>query len=95
LATAGSASQLQPDNPRVIDTLGWILVERGQAGRAVELLQRAVDKTPGAPDVRYHLAAALAKNGDKTRARRELELLLANNKSFPQRGEAESLLKTL
>jgi putative PEP-CTERM system TPR-repeat lipoprotein len=95
LATAESAYQLQPDNPRVIDTLGWILVERGQTRRAVELLQRAVDKDPKSPDARYHLASALAKSGDKTRARRELEALLANNKSFPQRGEAEVLLKTL
>jgi putative PEP-CTERM system TPR-repeat lipoprotein len=95
LAAAESAYQLQPDNPRVIDTLGWILVDRGQTGRAVELLQRAVDKDPGSPDARYHLAAALAKSGDKTRARRELEALLANNKTFPQREQAEVLLKTL
>jgi putative PEP-CTERM system TPR-repeat lipoprotein len=95
LATAELGYQLQPNNPRILDTLGWILVDRGQPARAVELLQRAVETDSSSAEVRYHLAAALAKNGDKARARRELEALLAKEEAFPQREQAQGLLKEL
>jgi predicted Zn-dependent protease len=78
-----------------MDTLGWILTEQGQAARAVELLQKAADKVPASAEIRYHLAAALAKSGDTRRARQELEDLLGQRKNFPQLKEAQALLKQL
>ena len=46
-------------------------------------------------DIQYHLGAALAKSGDKPGARKQLEQLLAANKEFPQRAEAQALLTQL
>jgi putative PEP-CTERM system TPR-repeat lipoprotein len=95
LATAEQAYQLSPENAQIMDTLGWILVERGEAVRGAELLKKAVEKAPASTSIRYHWAAALAKSGDVTRARQELADLLTKNKNFPQRKDAQALLRQL
>ena len=95
LATAEQALKLAPDNPAIQDTLGWILVEQGQAARGLELLRKAVAKTPKAASTRYHHAVALVRTGDKTEARKELEKLLANAPKFPEAEAARALLKSL
>ena len=95
LATAEQAYQLKPDNPEIMDTLGWILVEQNKTIRGTELLQKAAEAAPASTAFRYHWAAALAKSGDTARARRELADLLTKNKKFPQRQEAQALLKQL
>ena len=92
---AEQALKLKPDNPAVLDTLGWILVARGQTERGIRLLQQALAKSPDAAEVQYHLAIAYAKAGDKPRARREIERLLASGAAFPQEAEARAWLKQL
>lgn len=95
LATAEQAYKVAADNPAVMDTLGWMLVEQGNTARGLPLLQKAASSAPGAPEIRYHLAVGLHKAGDKNGARKELETLLAQNRPFAQLEEARSLLKTL
>lgn len=92
---AEQALKLQPDNPAVMDTLGWILVQQGQADRGVKLLQQAHAKAPDVGEIHYHLAAAYARTGDAARAQRELERLLATGVSFGQENEARALLGRL
>ena len=71
----------------MMDTLAWILVTKGDkkedGARALALLQQAHAQVPRARDIRYHLAAALAKNGDRAGARKELEALAAGNALCP------------
>ena len=95
LATAEQAYKVAADSPAIMDTLGWMLVEKGDTGRGLPLLQKAVAAAPGSPEIRYHLAVGLHKSGDKNGARKELETLLAQSRPFPQLEEARSLLKTL
>ncbi|MEJ7668044.1 MAG: XrtA/PEP-CTERM system TPR-repeat protein PrsT [Casimicrobiaceae bacterium] len=95
LDTAEQAYKLMPDSPVIADTLGWILVEQGTTRRGLELLQKAVAMDPKGTEVQYHLAAALAKSGDKGQARKVLESLLASEQKFPQREAAQALLKQL
>jgi Tfp pilus assembly protein PilF len=45
--------------------------------------------------VRYHLAVGLSKSGDKAGARKELDKLLSEDKTFAQADEARALLKAL
>src|SRR5205814_6333762 len=90
LTTAEQAYQLQPDNAHVLDTLGWILVERGKTNDGLELLRKAAEKSPASTGIRYHWAATLAKSGDSARARTELADLLAKNKTFPERQEVQA-----
>ena len=93
LDTAEKAYKLVPDNPLVADTLGWLLLEQGDKARAVELLRKAA--ASGLPEIRYHLGAGLARTGDKSGARKQLEDLLKSGAPFPQKKEAEALLRQL
>ncbi len=95
LEHAEQAYKLKPDSGATMDTLGWILVEQGKSARGLELLRKAATLNPENPEIRFHLAAALAKSGDKAGARRDLEALLAGRDKFPQREAAEALLKQL
>jgi len=95
LATAERAYKLKPDSAAVADTLGWMLVEQGNTARGLELLQKAVAAAPQAHEIRFHLAQAWLKAGDKAKARSELERLLATDAKFPQRAEAMKLLNEL
>jgi putative PEP-CTERM system TPR-repeat lipoprotein len=92
IATAEAAHKIAPDNPAILDTLGWVLLEQGQAAKALPLLQKAVNAAPAAPDLRYHLAVAHTRTGDKQRARKELEQALAQKQPFAQAEEARKLL---
>ena len=95
LETAERAYKVKSDSPATADTLGWILVEQGNTKRGLELLQKAVTAAPKAPEIRYHLAQAWLKAGDKSKARDELERLLAGDAKFPQQVEAQAMLKQL
>ncbi|RJG07039.1 PEP-CTERM system TPR-repeat protein PrsT [Noviherbaspirillum cavernae] len=95
LEFAEKAHQLAPDNPAIMDTLGWMLVEKGDAARGLPLLQKAASLAPEALEIRYHLVLALVKSGDKPKARTELEQLLATGKSFSKLDEAKALMNQL
>ncbi|MHB1186278.1 XrtA/PEP-CTERM system TPR-repeat protein PrsT [Thiobacillus sp.] len=95
LGFAEQALKLKPDNPAVLDTLGWVLIQRGQTGRGIKLLQQALSKAPDAAEIQYHLAVAFAKAGDRSRAQSELERLLASGAAFPQEQEARAMLMQL
>ncbi len=89
LEFAERAMQLAPQSPDVADTLGWILVQSNQQlPRGLELLRQALAQKAD-PLIRYHLAAAYAKTGQREEALRELDKLqqlnkLSSNKLPPQ-----------
>lgn len=95
LATAEKAYGVAPGSSIMGDTLGWILVNQGDVTRGLPLLQKAATSEPKNPEIQYHLAFGLAGAGKRNEARRTLEALLAGNAAFPQRADAEALLKTL
>ncbi len=84
-----------PNNADIIDTLGWAHFKNGNTDRALPLLRDARLRNPNSPDIRYHLAAVLAKTGRKSEARDELETALKSGRAFEQAREADSLLRTL
>ena len=70
LGFARRAHALTPDDPAVINTLGWVLLETDEnKGEALTLLRRAHELRPGNLEFRWHYAAALAANGRKGEAR--------------------------
>ncbi|MCX7194207.1 MAG: PEP-CTERM system TPR-repeat protein PrsT [Proteobacteria bacterium] len=95
LEYAEKANQLAPDNPATQDTLGWILVEQGNTTRGLTVLQKASGLAPADAEIRYHLVQGWVKSGDKARARKELEQLLATGGNFSKAEEARELLKKL
>lgn len=70
LRRARAAHDLAPRDPRIADTLGWTLLENGQAGAALTHLSRAVEGQPGNLQIRWHYANALIANGRNAEARR-------------------------
>jgi tetratricopeptide (TPR) repeat protein len=95
LDVAERAYKAAPDSALTADTLGWILVERGTLPRGLELVQKAASLDQKNTEIAYHLAVALARSGDRVRARKQLEDLLADRRTFPQRDDALQLLKQL
>ena len=70
LKFAEQAFRIAPQDPMVQDTLGWVLLQtRKDKKRALELLQEAAASAPGNPEIIWHLANALAANGQKAEAR--------------------------
>lgn len=95
LPTAEQAYKLAPDNPAIMDTLGWILVQQGNPQRGLPLIQKAYSKQPDDPSLHYHLAAALARSGDHAHAIAELDRLFSGGVQFPEEQEARALLQQL
>jgi putative PEP-CTERM system TPR-repeat lipoprotein len=98
-ATAEAAYKHAGEQPDVMDTLAWILVGKGSTNddgaRGLALLQKAHALAPKARDIRYHLAAALARQGDRAGARKELEALAAGDMRFAQADQVRGLLAAL
>lgn len=95
LSVAQAAYRLEPSNPVVMDTLGWILIESGQLKQGIQLLKKAATVAPGIMTIRYHYAVALAKIGDRAKARKELSSILASGNNFPEMLAAKTLYEQL
>jgi putative PEP-CTERM system TPR-repeat lipoprotein len=95
IATAERAHEIAPDSGPITDTLGWLLVQQGLVKRGLELLREAAKQAPKIPDIRYHLAVALAKSGDKEEARKALTELVNSGENFKDKPEAKKLLEKL
>ena len=91
LPAAEQALKLRPGDAKIMDTLGWILVQQGDTARGIDLMQRALAAAPKSTALRYHLAVGYAKSGDKVKARATLDALLAVEQAFPQRKDALAL----
>ena len=58
VALARQAAALAPNDPTVLDTLGWALFKAGGANaEAASVLARAATMQPGNPTIRAHLLA--------------------------------------
>jgi putative PEP-CTERM system TPR-repeat lipoprotein len=95
LATAERALELAPKSAAVLDTAGAVLLARGDAARAGDLLRKAVSAAPRVPAYRIRLAEALIAQGDKATARKELDLVLADVRTGPAFEQAQGLMRRL
>jgi putative PEP-CTERM system TPR-repeat lipoprotein len=92
---AERAWRLKPESPALLDTLGWVLVSRGEAERGLTLLREANARDAGQLDIRYHIAVALERLGRRDEARREIESVLAIGRKFESAEAARALLARL
>ncbi|HTO70261.1 MAG TPA: tetratricopeptide repeat protein [Myxococcota bacterium] len=99
LQLAQDAKNAMPTDPSVADTLGWIMYKKGIPAAAIGLFKEAIDGYPeGHPlrgTVRYHLAKAYDRNGERDRAVSELKRALDEVAQFAERSDAEKFLKEL
>lgn len=84
-----------PGDPRVLDTFGWILCKQKDFAGAKKPLEQAAARAERHPVLQFHLGYCLAQLGEKEAARSALNKALAASGDFPQRAEAEKLLKEL
>ena len=63
------ANNLKPNDPYIIDSLGWALFKLKKYRDAKKYLQIAVQLMPADPVVNDHYGDALWKNGNKIQAR--------------------------
>lgn len=92
---AERAVRQRPNDPLLIDTLGWILVTNNQLERGLGLLRDARLRLPGHPEIHYHLGSALAQSGRESEAREELRKALENDARFEGHDDARKLLQRL
>ncbi|NND67873.1 MAG: PEP-CTERM system TPR-repeat protein PrsT [Halioglobus sp.] len=88
--------ELAPDWGAALDTLGSIQLEQGDLDRAARSFEQALKRSPGSPDIHYHLAVVSSRRGDNSQAIAILKAILADrDKPFASRKEAEQLLASL
>jgi tetratricopeptide (TPR) repeat protein len=95
LAYALRARQLVPEEPAVIDTVGWVYLKLNQVDQALALFREVVEKDPRRAAYRYHLAAALEQKGDHDAARKEAERASQSAPSKEEEQEINELLRKL
>jgi tetratricopeptide (TPR) repeat protein len=63
------ASELDPDNASITDSLGWAQFKRGKVDEAIVTLQKAAEKDPDQAEIQEHLGDALFRSGRRYEAR--------------------------
>ena len=76
------ALELQPDDPAIIDSMGWVQYRLGNYERARNYLQQAFDSQPD-PEVAAHLGEVYWRLGQKDRARAIWDAALADSPEHP------------
>ncbi len=94
LRLAFQAYRNEPEQPVVMDTLGYLLVRNGRATEAVPLLEQAAALLPDTPTVLYHLGLAYKESGQKEKARGALHRALEMGE-FPESRQSRKILAQL
>jgi len=79
LSLAQQVARKFPNDPGVIDTLGWVYVKRGLNSSALQVLGGLVRKNPNEPAFRYHFAVALLQDKQASDAKREFQAALSQH----------------
>ncbi|KAF0103186.1 MAG: PEP-CTERM system TPR-repeat lipoprotein [bacterium] len=92
---AQHAQTLAPRDPYVKDTLGMLLLKRGDDRGALALLREAAELAPGDPQIQLHLGQLLAKQDRRGEAIKVLQALVKKAPNSEQAKEAKTLLASL
>jgi tetratricopeptide (TPR) repeat protein len=95
LALAKAAALRLPEEPQVMDTIGWVYYKKQTASLAIPQFEQCVEKDPKNAVYQFHLGLAQAQAGDTAKARAALEQALKLSPSFPGADEARRTLASL
>ena len=95
LQLAQAAKAQLPNEPIVIDTLGWVYYKRGILPLATTTLEEAVQLDPNAALYSYHLGLVHAKAGEDAKARKALERAIQLDSKSAFAADAKKTLATL
>jgi tetratricopeptide (TPR) repeat protein len=82
------------DTPDILDTLGFVQLQRDDVDAAIASFQRALEARPDSPSTRYRLGLALARKGDTAQAQAALREALGGA-PFPEADAARRELAQL
>jgi uncharacterized protein HemY len=92
---AQKALTQRPEEPSVLDTVGWIYLKKGDSAKATETLERARAKAEADPSINYHLGMAYLKAAKTAQAKECLKKALAAERDFPGKQDAAKALASL
>ena len=92
---AQKARALQPTDPRIADTLGWVLYKSEEYQPALVLFEEAARKLPENAEVQFHLGMARYMLGERDSAREALLRAATASNDFPGKAEAQRSLALL
>jgi tetratricopeptide (TPR) repeat protein len=92
LNLAQQAKAKLPEDPSVMDTLGWVYYKRGLYDSAIAEFADSLEKLPNSASVHYHMGLAYAKKGDAASAKEHLKKALELDANFDGAGEARRVL---
>jgi len=92
LKLARTATAQAPDQPELMDTLGWVYYKKNLPELAIPLFEGCVKKEPGNASYHYHLGLAYSKAGRSNQARASLQLALTKN---PDAATAQDVKRTI
>ena len=92
---AARGFRLKPDDPRIIDTLGYALLKNGQAEKSILFLEKAARLLPKETAIQLHLAEAYKAAGRTKEAVASLTAIKSMKMPDSQRQKAQTLLEGL
>ena len=95
LEHARRAYELAPEEPSILDTIGWVLVKFDRPGEALRYFREAISRQSDDDTLKYHLAVALHALGRDGEARQTLEKLVGRNAQFAEKEDATELFEKL
>lgn len=84
----------RPEDPHIIDSMGWAFYMLGDYENALKYMEDAVDRMPHDPTVNDHLGDVLYRIGRKTEAKFQWERALTFGPEEDDRKRIEQKLKT-
>ncbi len=93
--TARRGLEIAPQDPHLLDTMGMILLERGDPARARYFIAQAVEQAPENAGIRLHLAQTLMALERWAEARNAAEAALALSPDAEQETELRKLLERI
>jgi len=95
LTLAQKANNLRPDDPAVMDTLGWIYYKNGDTNKALDFIGKANAKAAQNAVINYHMGMVLYKVGRLSEAKEQLKKALASKEDFEGKEEAKKTLEKM
>jgi tetratricopeptide (TPR) repeat protein len=87
---ANAALVRRPESAAFLDTLGWVQYRKKNYGKAIELLEKAVERAGDEVTLVEHLADVYAQSGNVTSAKAQYSRVLDVLKRFPAAAERKN-----
>ena len=95
LNLALNAQKTRPEDPSILDTLGWIYYRQNDANKALEFIKRAKEKAPNIAVIDYHMGMVLYSLGKKDEARVYLKKASEVKENFFGKDDAKKTLEKI